>query len=666
MKISKRIVSVFILITLSSMGLSAQMQQRPSRVSDRQVSDILRRLTQSSSRFRKSLDTALDRSRSDGTRAEDDINSFVRDFDNATNQLKERFGRRRAVAADVENILQKAALITDFMNRNRANAEAQNGWVAVRTDLSALANAYGVTWQWNQQAVSPGSSSHLHQLSDNELHQLIRKIETDGDAYRSSLTDAFDRSGYDQTRSEGRLNDSVRDFKQATDRLRNRFDVRQLVVSDIENLLEHAAPIETFMQNNRLTERAQSNWSTLRGDLNALASAYNVSATWPNGPAPQLGSAPYSARNSLTGTFNLDTSRSGNPRDIADGATRNLSNTERQDVYDQILARLESPVRLAIERRGSTVTIASSLAPQSTFEADGVEHQEQLADGGYARLTATLRGDQLVVSSNGYRNNDYNVTFEVIENGGRLRVRRQIYSDRLTQPVVADSVYDRTSDVAQWNVYDGSGQYPVSSSSAGGDFIVRDGENVVAILNTDLTTKQARAGDRFAMTVRQPGQYEGAVIEGTIASVDRGGRISGRSTMSLNFEIIRLRNGQSYKFAGIIGSVRKANGETVQVDNEGLVAEADSQTKKTVQRGAIGTALGAVIGAIVGGAKGAVIGAVVGATGGAGSVYAQGQEDVELPSGTEVTIRASAPKPIVARMSEPRLITYTKLREVRN
>jgi hypothetical protein len=104
-----------------------------------------------------------------------------------------------------------------------------------------------------------------------------------------------------------------------------------------------------------------------------------------------------------------------------------------------------------------------------------------------------------------------------------------------------------------------------------------------------------------------------------------------------------LRNGQSYKFAGVIESVRPTNGETVQVDNEGGVAQGDSQTKKTVERGAIGTAVGAVIGAIAGGAKGAVIGAVIGASGGAGSVYVQGQNDIELPSGTEVTIRASAP-----------------------
>jgi hypothetical protein len=145
------------------------------------------------------------------------------------------------------------------------------------------------------------------------------------------------------------------------------------------------------------------------------------------------------------------------------------------------------------------------------------------------------------------------------------------------------------------------------------------------------------------MTVSQPSQYEGAVIEGTIASLDRGGRVSGRSAMSLNFETIRLPNGQTHKFAGIIQNVRMTNGKTVQVDNEGGVAQSDSQTKKTIERGAIGTAIGAIIGAIAGGGKGAVIGAVVGAAGGAGMVYVQGQDDLELPGGTEVTIRASAP-----------------------
>ncbi len=82
----------------------------------------------------------------------------------------------------------------------------------------------------------------------------------------------------------------------------------------------------------------------------------------------------------------------------------------------------------------------------------------------------------------------------------------------------------------------------------------------------------------------------------------------------------------------------------MRVDNEGNVERSNSQTRKTEERTAIGTGAGAIIGAIAGGGKGAAIGAILGAGGGAGSVYAQGREKLELPSGTELTIRASAPR----------------------
>ena len=50
-----------------------------------------------------------------------------------------------------------------------------------------------------------------------------------------------------------------------------------------------------------------------------------------------------------------------------------------------------------------------------------------------------------------------------------------------------------------------------------------------------------------------------------------------------------MRDGRTYQFAGVIESVRTTNGETIRVDNEGTVQD-DSQTGKTVQRGAIGAA----------------------------------------------------------------------------
>src|SRR5690349_13804701 len=642
MSILKSIVSVFIVLAFSIViGVNIQAQPKPNRNNTRQVGDMLQRLERSSIRFRNSLNVGLVQVSVDQTRPQNDISTFESRFELAIKQFRDQFTRRLAVATDVENILQKASPIDSFVNQNTLKPRVKNDWASVRTDLNTLANAYAVSWQWNQLTPMKVDANGSFRLSETELNQLIQRIENGGDTFRVSLTDAFSQRAYDRTRSEGNMNDALRGFKKATDQVRIHFDARELISDDVKHLLEHAEPLDNFMRdNNSLTDRVKSDWSTLRNDLSVLASAYDVAPSWGNSSSLQTGSK---TTNRLTGTFRLNSSRSDNPRDKARRATQNLHTSERQEVTDQIMARLESPEMLMIERRGTAMTIASSLAPQSTFEADGRERQEQLPNGRWTKVTATLRGEQLVVSSNGYKENDFNVTFDAGENDSTLRVRRQIYSDRLTQPVVVDSVYDRTADVAQWNVDKDSRPVLGNARSTAGEFIVRDGETLVATLNNDLTTKLSQQGDLFTMTVRDPSQFEGAVIEGVVGSVDQGGRLSGRSGMSLNFETIRLRNGQTYKFSGVLGNVRLLNGDTVKVDNEGS-AQGTNQTTQTIQRTGIATAVGAVIGAIAGGGKGAAIGGIIGAAGGAGTIFIQGKDNLELPVGTELTIRASSPR----------------------
>ena len=640
MSILKSIASVFILLAFSIViGLNIQAQET-NRNNTRQVGNMLQRLERSSSRFRNSLNVALVQVSVDQTRPQNDISTFESGLELAIKQFRDQFVRRLAVAADVENILQKASPINSFITQNTLNARVKNDWASVRTDLNTLATVYAVNWQWNQLTPMKVDANGSFPLSDSGLHQLIQQIENGGDKFRVSLTDAFFRRPYDRTRVEGNMNDALRGFKKATDEVRIHFDARQLIADDVKHLLDQAEPLDTFMRDNTLTDQAKGDWSTLRANLGILANAYDVAPTWINNSSLQTG---YKGTNRLTGTFRLDSSLSDNPRDKAQRATQNLRIDERQAVADQILARLESPEMLMIERRGTTMTIASSLAPKSTFEADGRERQEQLPNGRPTKVTATLRGEQLVVSSNGYKENDFNVTFDASENDRSLRVRRQIYSDRLIQPVVVDSVYDRTADVAQWSIYNDSRPVLRNASATSGEFIVRDGETLVATLNNDLTTKLSQQGDLFTMTVRDPSQFEGAVIEGMVGSVDQGGRLTGRSAMSLNFERIRLRNGQTYNFSGVLGNVRLLNGDTVKVDNEGS-AQGNNQTTQTIQRAGIATAVGAVIGAIAGGGKGAVIGGIIGAAGGAGTVFIQGKDNLELPVGTELTIRASGPR----------------------
>jgi hypothetical protein len=245
----------------------------------------------------------------------------------------------------------------------------------------------------------------------------------------------------------------------------------------------------------------------------------------------------------------------------------------------------------------------------------------------------------LKVVSNGDQANDFTATFTPLLDGRRLLVTREIYAERLAHPVLVQSYYDRTSDVAQWNVYNG---VPIYSGNAS-LFVVPDGTQLMAVLNTNLSTRYTPNGDPFTMRVVSPAAYRDAVIEGHISGVDRGSRIAGRSEMNFNFDRIRLRNGQTYNFAGLVESVNTHNGESARVDNEGAVRDDESRTNTTLERAGIGTAIGALIGAIAGGGKGAAIGAVVGAGAGAGSVYVQGRDDLDLLRGTDFTIRASSP-----------------------
>ncbi|HEX8352410.1 MAG TPA: YMGG-like glycine zipper-containing protein [Pyrinomonadaceae bacterium] len=675
----RQTISVALVFAVLGLGLTATQAQTPRtyRVNDRQVDNLLRRIETDADRFRSSFSMALDRSRHNGTSTEDQLNGYVQNFETATDQLRSRFNSRNAAAADVENVLRQAAFLNDFMMSNRLDAAASNDWTTLRADLDALARAYNVTWDWSRQSGAtygaPGygnagaaQTGAAYRISDRQLDAIIRRVENGADRFRANLGTALNRSTYNGTRAEDNINQFVRDFETATDQLRSRFDGRTSVAGDVENVLRQATYIDDFMTRQTLSVRAENDWTTLKGDLNQLASAYSVAWNWDVRSLPgygtdttagggvfgqneRRGGGGVRAANRLTGTFRLDTTQSDNATNAAETAVRSLPVGDRSRVREQLMRRLDAPEMLAIERNGNSVTIASSRAPQTTFVANAAEAREQLPNGSYSRVASTIVGDRLVVRSSGNRETDFTVTFDPIEGGRRLRVTREIWNERLgVNPIVVRNVYERTSDVAEWNVYNGStagyGQTGSTgvNSSAGGDFAVADGQVLTARLESDLTTRTVQTGDRFTLTVTSPAQFQGAVIEGHVASSSRSGRVTGRSDIALNFDSIRL-NGRTYQFAGFIETVRGMNGETVQVDNEGTVRDDSSRGTQTAQRAAIGTAVGAIIGAIAGGGKGAAIGAAIGAGAGAGSIYVQGREDLELMRGSELTIRASAP-----------------------
>jgi len=120
----------------------------PYRLSDKEVEEILRRIEQQSKRFRSSIDSALDKSRLNGTRREDNVNDFIQQFDDEVKRLRDRFSEHKSVAGDVQSVLDRAARIDEFMSSRQLTRKAEEEWVRLKANLDELSRAYAVDWRW--------------------------------------------------------------------------------------------------------------------------------------------------------------------------------------------------------------------------------------------------------------------------------------------------------------------------------------------------------------------------------------------------------------------------------------------------------------------------------------------------------------------------------------
>jgi archaellum component FlaC len=289
MHIKSTFLALLFVITCLAVAapVRAQVVGAPYRITDKEVEQILKRIENQSNNFRHSLDASLDRSRLNGTNREDDINSFMKNFEEQTKRLRDRFDDHKSVAADVEAVLNGAASIDQFVYRQRLNERAQNDWSTLRASLDDLARAYNVAWRWEGVAVltpstvATGTAVGLpYRLSDKEIERILHRIENQSGKFRGSLDSALDRSRLNDTDREDDINSFIKEFDQEVKRLHDRFDDRKSVAADVQSVLDHAARIDNFMRRRGLGERAEREWSALRANLDQLAEAYSVSWRW--------------------------------------------------------------------------------------------------------------------------------------------------------------------------------------------------------------------------------------------------------------------------------------------------------------------------------------------------------------------------------------------------
>ena len=272
---------VAVLMALASTA-GAQVVGQPYRISDREVAQLLDRIKSKTGAFRSSLKKALNQSRLDQTTRDDDVNAYVKAFEEETKRLDDNFDHHKSTVADVDSVLQRASRVNTFMTLHPLDGRVEGDWATLRADLELLANAYNISWQWGSEWRTPPFVELPYRISDKQVEEIIHRIESQSDVFRKSLDRALDKSRLDGTRQEDDINSFVKEFYKETKRLRDHFDSHKSTVSDVQTVLDRAAQIDQFMRRNRLKrgKEAQKEWLQLRMNLDELAQVYNVNWRW--------------------------------------------------------------------------------------------------------------------------------------------------------------------------------------------------------------------------------------------------------------------------------------------------------------------------------------------------------------------------------------------------
>jgi hypothetical protein len=246
--------------------------QRVTRINDDQARQVIDRLERAADTYRSRVDAALDASAINGTKREDRLNKLIQRFEQATDALKGKFDDDDQATGAAREVLQRAARLDRFMDRNEL-AGAEASWLELRRVLDDLALAYNVTWTWEGAAV-------VDRVGDNQVDSLLGRLESSADRFRASLDAALDESLVDDTAAEDEINGYVQEFERATDRWKSQFGDRNTASASAEEVLARAQSIDRFMATHAMTSRAQQDWATLRTTLDELARAYNVEWNW--------------------------------------------------------------------------------------------------------------------------------------------------------------------------------------------------------------------------------------------------------------------------------------------------------------------------------------------------------------------------------------------------
>ena len=118
--------------------------------SQESTKSLIKQLKEDTERFHNSVDDALDNSSIDGSKLEDEINSYVKSFKEQIDTLRDDWEAKREAKASAEELMVRGRTINNFLNKHtdRFKSAVHTEWKSVKLDIGRIAKANDLKLEW--------------------------------------------------------------------------------------------------------------------------------------------------------------------------------------------------------------------------------------------------------------------------------------------------------------------------------------------------------------------------------------------------------------------------------------------------------------------------------------------------------------------------------------
>ena len=261
--LAARAQTILLVTALSLWTLPALAQDRPERLSDKDVKTLIDQVDEGRDKFEGNLDGDFKGSTVQGASGETKVSGALQDYQDNTQKLKDRFTENYSASAEVATVLKQSTAIDTFMQRSASDMKGRSEWDRQTTNLKQLADAYNTTFPFPADAA-------VRRMNDKETANVASTIADAANRFKNDLDK-------DKTILKPEKDIAKKDvetlIKQA-DAVKSRTSDGKPATGEVRQVVEQVAKVQTFVDAHPIP--TMTNWQAVQTSLGTLQQAFGL------------------------------------------------------------------------------------------------------------------------------------------------------------------------------------------------------------------------------------------------------------------------------------------------------------------------------------------------------------------------------------------------------